>query len=274
MTARILDVTPDEYHALTNSFRVSMAKVLIEKSPMHAKAAIAKRDTKEMDFGSIAHRLVLGKGKDYEVLNFKDWRTDASKAARDRVRKEGKVPVLPDMFERANCVAEAIRADLADREIYFNGASELAVEWSETTPHGEVVCRAMFDHAWLFTGTILDLKITGDAAPASVERTAENLGYAIQAAAYSRALAALRPHLAGRVRFLFAFCESDEPYAINVCEPDGVFLELGERRWMNAVTTWAKCNAENHWPGYGRAINTIFPPPWALAREGYTTDER
>jgi hypothetical protein len=43
---------------------------------------------------------------------------------------------------------------------------------------------------------------------------------------------------------------------------------------MRAVRTWAKCIKDNHWPGYGTAVNPLTTPSWALAREDYTADER
>ncbi len=273
MTARVLDVTPDAYHALPG-LSSSVAKVLIARSPAHAKAAHGKPPSKILDRGSVIHRLVLGKGKDYDVIQHSDWRTNAAKAARDAARANGLVPVLAHEFEDYCMAAESIRVQLADRGIVFDGTSELALAWDEPSEHGPVACRGMLDHAWIDRGVIFDLKITENAAPDAVERTSENLGYAIQWAAYTRALAALRPDLAGRIQFYFAFCEPDEPYAINVCQPDGVFRELGERRWLRAVNTWGKCMADDRWPAYGSNTNYINPPIWALQREGYTADER
>src|SRR5678815_517892 len=75
---------------------------------------------------------------------------------------------------------------------------------------------------------IYELKMVGDAHPERCMRTAENLGYAIAAAAYPRALAALYPRLAGRITHQFLFCETKRPYAI--WDPErlsGVFRELG-----------------------------------------------
>jgi len=273
VTARILNVSPDAYHELPH-FSSSTAKVLLAKSALHAKAGVGKKPTKLMDRGAVVHRLVLGKGADYEVVNAKDFKTNKAKEDRDKIRAAGKVPVLVDDLEDYHTVAERIRVQLADRNIVLDGQSELAIEWTEHTSYGDVTCKGMLDHCWLDAGLILDLKITEDAAPSSVERTSENLGYAVQCAAYTRALAALDPNLAGRIGFAFAFCEPNEPYAINVSEPDGIFQHLGEQRWLRAVTTWAKCQHDGIWPGYGTSINPLSSPSWALAREGFSTDDR
>lgn len=268
MTARILDIPASDYYAL-DAFSSTRAKVVIGRSPLHAKCAREKDPSDILDRGNVIHRLVLGKGKDYAVIEANDWRTNKAKDERDAARKAGLVPVLADDFESHCLAAESVRLQLTERGIDLDGQSELAVEWDESG----VLCKGMFDHVWLDVGIILDLKITDDASPNRIERTAENLGYAIQAAAYTRALAALRPTLAGRVKFLFAFCEPDEPYVINLCEPDGVFRELGERRWLRAVNTWLECLETGVYPAYGTGTNYLNPPPWALKNEGYSADD-
>lgn len=273
MTARILTVSPDEYHALPG-FSATIAKELVSKSPAHAKAMTGKKPSRTMDRGTIIHRLVLGKGKEYQVIQHANWMTKDAKAQRDAARDQGLVPVLAHDFEDYCIAAESIRIQLADRNIILDGESEIAIEWTEQTIHGPVICKGMLDHCWPDTGLILDLKITENAAPSAVEKTAENLGYAIQWAAYTRAVAALDPGLAGHVGFGFAFCEPDDPWAVNLSEPDGVFQQLGTQRWIRAVTTWAKCVKDDRWPSYGTTVNPITSPSWALAREGFTADER
>lgn len=271
--ARILDVGPDEYHQLPG-LSASIATTLITRSPLHAHAehpsygARGKAPTKAMDRGSVCHRLALGVGKEFEVLDFGDYRTKAAQTARDAARARGLVPILREDYDEAAAIAARVVAELGRRGIVFDGRSELALGWTEDTGgDGPVECRGMLDHLRADQRTIIDLKFVASAAPASVERSAESFGYAIQRAAYVRALSALRPELAGRVDFLFVFAEVDEPYAINVCRGDGAFRELGERRWARAVTEWARCVRANHWPSYGEGINQLSVPGWALTRE-------
>ena len=274
MTAQLLRVKPDDYHQRPG-FSASLAKTLIEKSPLHAWSehplygAKGKKPTKEMDFSSVVHAIVLGKGKRFKPLDYDDWRTKDARAARDAARAEKLVPVLVKDLDRALEVAKHVTEQLADRGVVLDGESELGIEWTEQTEHGAVLCRGMFDHVWLDRGRLFDLKITGNASPGAVERNAENLGYAIQEAAYRRALTALDPDLAGRVEFLFGFGEPDEPHALNLCRGDGVFRALGESRWQRALNTWAACVATNTWPSYGRDVNTLSAPAWALYKEEF-----
>lgn len=270
--ASLLTASPDEYHTLPG-LSASTAATLISRSPLHAWqqhpcfGGKGKVPTKAMDRGTVIHRMVLGKGKDYVALPFDDWRTKAAQARRDEVRAEGLVPILEADAEAAKESAAAIVQQLAARGIVLNGASEVAVEWIEESKHGNVACRGMLDHLWLTTGAILDLKVVASAAPQSVERSAESFGYAIQWAAYTRAVAALDPErLAGRVDFVFAFCEHEPPYAVNLCRPDGIFRELGEMRWLRAVGVWGECLAKNYWSSFD-GDNFISAPAWAFNRE-------
>jgi hypothetical protein len=276
VTGRILEgVTPEAYHQ-RDGLSASIATTLITRSPLHAWqqhprfGGRGKAPTRAMDIGTVAHELVLGKGKGFEVLPFDDYRTKAAQSARDAARAAGRTPILAEEFDAAQALAERLRHQLAERGILLDGASEVAFEWTEASESGPVLCRGMADHlrAAGTRATIIDLKFCESAAPPSVERSAENFGYAIQAAAYTRALAAWRPALAGRVEFLFVFAEKEPPHAVNVCAPSGAFREIGERRWLRAVETWGRCLKAQHWPSYGDTVNQLHPPAWALAREG------
>jgi hypothetical protein len=266
--AEILTGSVDAYHARPE-FSATTAKTLIAQSPLHAKTdrETPREPSKTMDRGSIIHALVLGKGAAFTVIDAEDWRKKEAQAQRDEARAKGLIPVLVGDFADYTQASAKIRAGLDARGLRLDGHSEIPVRWTEQTAAGPLACRGMLDHVWLDRGRILDLKITADASPGAIERNAEAMGYALQAAAYTRLLAALRPELAGRIEFLFAFAEPDAPHAINVVRPDGMFRELGERRWLRACEWWAACLKTNTWPGYGIGVNTLSAPAWALARE-------
>lgn len=276
--AQLLDCTPDEYHQ-RDGFSSSLATTLLKSSPLHAwtqhplLGAKGKKPTKSMNRGTVGHRLVLGKGKDYEIAldskgkPVRDWRTNDAKDARAKIEAAGKVAVLKEDLDEWSEMAASIIAELEKRGIVLNGRSEQAIEWHEETEHGLVLCRAMLDHVWLDDNTILDLKIVENAAPEKVMRSAEEFGYAVQQHAYRRALETLDPSRQGRAKFLFAFCEPERPFAINLCEPDGMMREIGARRWHRAVNAWGRCLAENKFPAYGEGVNRLSVPQWALSRE-------
>lgn len=270
MTARILDVSPAEYHKLPG-LSASRAISLINDSPYHCKYLIDHGDvkpTKEMDLGSVVHRMVLGKGKDYACLPYDDWRTKAAQQSRKDTRDAGLIPLTHVQHTQCEETAAAVIAAMSEVGIKLSGQSELAVEWFEN----DVQCRNMFDHVNFETGEILEIKTTGDANPARVERRAEEMGYRISAAAYIRSLLAFRPDLAGRISYTFLFVETDPPYAVYPPEPDHLFIETGERDWLRAVSTWRQCTATGRWPGY-QDFKSISRPSYKLRQEGYPANE-
>lgn len=288
--ARVLEVEPDAYHKLPG-FSASLARILISRSPAHAKDAhdrhldddeddeLDETKRKKLERGSILHHMILGKGKRIsvipaDVLGKKGAWNDAARGLRDLARHNGMVPVKETDHEALTAVATIIRGKIADAGFDLFGQSEFAVEWHEPSKYGPVRCRSMMDHVAITAGrfaTIYEVKIVDDAEPERCMRTAENLGYAIAAAAYPRALNAVDPMLQGRIRMRFLFCEARRPYAIWCPEPSGEFREIGERRWLRAVEQWGRGLATGDWPAY--LTPEIAPPGWALAREGYPTNE-
>lgn len=264
------DLSPDAYHNLPG-LSSSIANVLINQSPAHAyhmhptMGGNRRPATKDMDKGTMIHTLLLGKGKTISAIAVDDWRTKVAKELRDEAWAKGQIPVRYCDYAEAIIATDIIRKNLRERDgIEFNGQSELAAFWNELAPKGVVACRGQLDHVWIRDNSadILDLKKCADASKGAIERSAERYGYAMQSAAYRRAVSIIRPDLAGRIRFRFAFVELEPPYAHNVVEPDGVFSEIGEQRWFNAVNKWAECLATNNWPAY--ADKFISAPAWAL----------
>lgn len=282
VTAKLLDCTPDEYHRRPGLSQ-SIAHTLLTRSPKHAwqqhpllGGGAKHKDTKSMDRGSIIHRMVLGKGKEFRSLDYDDYRTKKAQEARDEARDAGLIPVLEHEHADATKVANNILVELDDAGVglFADGCStEQAIEWTENG----VLCRGMMD-AYLGNmlgnlhagARILDLKIVHDASPYHIERSAETYGYAMQAAAYTRAVELLHPELPGRVTFGFIFCEPDPPYAVRVVEPDGMFRQIGKLRWERAVKIWGECERSGVWPGY--PATRIGVPKWALNKEELDID--
>lgn len=275
--ARILDVSEEEYHrdpCEVPSLSSSIAKILVQKSPLHAHAAHPRlggrprRPTKALDRGSLIHLLVLGEGGAVEIVDADSWRSKAAKEAREAARARGALPVLERDYEAAVAAAETISARLAGRGISFDGGqTELSVAWTEEATHGPVQCRGRFDWVDLDAGLIRDLKSARSADPEKVARSVVDYGYHIQRAAYVRAASALRPELTGRVRFELVFAEHERPHDVLVCRLAGVLRELGERKWGEAVERWSWCVSADRWPGRNEETIYLQAPPWVLREE-------
>lgn len=299
--ARVLEVDPDAYLKLP-LFSASIARRIVQQSALHAFDAwerkleddaedLTDEQVKTRERGSLYHHMVLGKGKRIVVIPREalakngSYGTDESKAMRDAARAAGNIPVKQPDVEMHDKVANAIKASIRRAGHELDGVSEFAVEWSEMTPNGEVRCKGMMDHVRIWGldcarlavtpgADIFDLKIVDDASPDKCERSAAYLGLAIQAAAYTRALAALHPRLAGRTEFRFLFCEARRPYDLWDPRAGGHFLQIGEQQWLRAVRAWAAGHAGKGWPGHRHKNRTeIEPTVWLQQQEGLTRDE-
>lgn len=273
----IFGMQADVYHrdfCPEPSLTQSTAHTLVTRSPMHAwlqhprYGASRRATTKELDRGTLVHCILLNAGRDIVHVTADDWRTKAAREARDNARAEGKLAVLQRELDRAQEAARHIEHQLVDFGLRLDGQSEVAAVWKEPADDGtEVWCRAMLDH-WLESrAVVIDLKTTADAHPLACARSMVSFGYDIQAHAYTRAVEAALPQLAGRVRFIDVFCEVEPPYMVTPVIPAGSMRELGERRWRRAVNAWAECQRNDRWPGYTEDVVSIEAPQWALNQE-------
>src|SRR5258706_418444 len=92
----IYDLPEDDYFARTNALSASGAKLLLPPScPAKFRWALDHPVHKDVfDFGSAAHKMVLGAGPVLEVIDVADWRTNKAKDAREYARMNGCVPIL------------------------------------------------------------------------------------------------------------------------------------------------------------------------------------
>lgn len=276
MTARILDVSENDYFAdpcAVPSLSQSIAHRLVSESPLHAWLAHPRlgnqrgESTKALDDGTIMHKLLLGKGAAIEIIDAPDFRTKAAQSARDAAVECMKTPVLRHKYSALVEAADQLRDKCGVLGYEFGGESEVAIEWEADGAAGPVLCRSRLDHVFIDRGVIYDVKKTRSANPKYLRRNFYELGYDIQHAAYTRALAALRPDLVGRVDFVFLFLEIEPPYSVVPARPDGAFREIGAARWSRAVDIWQRCLKKGFWPGYCDRAVTLEAPPWVAIEE-------
>jgi hypothetical protein len=276
MSARILDVTAAQYHAdpcERPSLSSSVAHTIVSRSALHAWSDHPRfgnhrpAATDAMSDGSIIHAMLLGSGPQLDVIEADNFRTKAAQELRDAAIEAGRLPVLARRYAELQLTVNALHVNLLEFGIDLqDGASEVPIEF-ET---GGVLCRSMLDNLNHARGRIVDLKTITSADPRTCSRHAVDYGYDIQRAAYVQALEALKPELAGRVDFIFAFCEIEPPYAVVPLRASGQLRALGDSRWGRAVDTWKRCLETDVWPGYLTTVGELEPPPWAIIDEGGT----
>ena len=260
------------------SLTQSVAKILLDQSPLHAWHAhprlnpdYQRDDDRKFDVGNIAHKLMLGRGKNIEVLDYNDWRTAASKDAREDAAKAGKLAVLGKHYALAERMVKAARDQLELRNLghlFRDGSGEVVTVWDE----GDIWLRQMID--WLTPDrlTFADFKTTDmNAAPHQIPRMMVNAGWPIQAAMGERGLNAIDPKNAGRRKFYFVVQETEKPYCLNVVEITEGVMTMGRKQLDMAVAIWRHCMGANRWPGYPAEIVRPEYPGWhesqVLARE-------
>jgi hypothetical protein len=288
------DMSCDDYFAdpcPQPSLSNSGIGILLNQSPLHFAAQHprlnggidAKRASARMHRGSVVHRLALGAGKDYIIIEADSYRTKEAKAARDEAEAAGKAPILVDVFEQAQEQAKVVRQHLDDLLLGEEFLPEVVLAWQIETPHGLIWCRGMID-AWCpALMKAVDLKSTADASPTAATRRMVNGGYDTQDAWYSRGLGHVIGE-PGRVSFATLFCESDPPFASHAVAIDEAWRSSSWDLCEEAAEIFARCLEAGEWPGYPRTIQHLSPPDWLIsqrmfrsfARDGHdftTTDE-
>jgi hypothetical protein len=216
--------------------------------------------------GNVVHRIALGKGDDYVVGEFKDYRTDASKTWRAEVEESGKTPILekemPDVLRQA----DLMRAHLDELFMGCEWLPEVACLWVEQTPFGDVQCRALVD-AWcpeLSHG--VDLKTTTDASRANVLKQMERMGYDVQNSWYRRGLERSNDLAPGSAQFSTLFGENKPPYGSQSFALTDMWRTSAWDECQLALRTFAQCQAADRFPGYQRTSVLLSPPPWLITR--------
>jgi hypothetical protein len=267
------NVPADAYHrdpAPEPSLSASMAKLLLEHSPMHAwhahprlNPAAEERHADNLDLGELAHSLILEGEARVVVVDADDWRAKAAREQKTEARLAGKVPVLAKQWERVRGLVRAFERQAGD--LLGVGSSEVTALWREE----RCWCRSRID---FLRGdrAIIDLKTTaGSAHPDKAAKRIFEHGYDIQAAFYSRGV----ERLTGRPppRFIFAFLEVDPPHALCLIEVSPASLAMAMRKVEHAIRLWSDCLRTNRWPGYTPDIWQAETPAFVenrwLARE-------
>jgi hypothetical protein len=273
-----LEMSAAQYHAdpcPEPSLSQSIAKILLARSPAHAWTAhprlnpnyVLDAEGYEADriIGEVAHKLMLGRGRDVAQMSVTNFRTKAAQEERDAAFDAGVIPVLPHHYERASAMVEAGRSQLKAMGLDIAmeaGEHEAVMCWQEN----KVWFRSMLD--CMFGGSVLDYKTTGlSIAPHVIDRKMFTDGVHIQAAFHERGLDVLDPGGAGKRQHTFIFQENEPPYPLIAIPLSEEWMTHGRRAVARAIGAWRHCLTTRQWPMY--PIDTPCPPfpSWGAARE-------
>lgn len=264
----IPDLDDADYHGHKTSLSASGAKLLAPPTccPAKYRWRLDNREFKDSyDFGHVAHRLILGKGQDIEVLPYDSFQPKAPREARDDARAAGRSPILAKDHAKAVTLAGAVRGHDIAGPLFADGEAELSLFWPDPRVDG-VTRRARLD--WLTPAApgrrrfIVDLKTARSSEPDAFGRAAADYGYAISAAQYVDG--AIACGLADDPAYLLVVVEKDEPHVVSVFQVDDDLLQLGRALLREATRVYAECTATDTWPGYLRDVAPLELPGYYI----------
>jgi hypothetical protein len=250
----------------------SIAKILLEQSPRHARFAHprlnpdyeVKIPSREMLIGSGCHYLLFGQGSPICAIDAENYQTKAAKQDKKDALDEGLIPLLTKEVELA-------------KTIVFEGKMQLAEalpDWEESHGDAEIMVAAQLgESCWLRClidwwddnrEIVVDYKTTSaSAAPHAFSKQISRMKYDFQDAFYQRTIAEAFPDLAGRLKFYLAVQEITPPFALSVQEISEADRTVASRQADAMIGLWEDCIESDSWPGYSAdGVCRIELPPW------------
>jgi len=245
--------------------------------------------TAGMDFGTVAHALLLNAGR-YSVVDMNSWRSDAAKEKAREVRSLGATPILRKDFERCRAMTDKLIADLKlqpddARDVLpnflddrFGGISEVVAAWRDNG----VWLRARADR-WIKPakmkfaphGLIVDYKTTGElAAPDTWKRKLYSFAADFQSVLYPEGFVAAQVQGGTSAEFklprlVMVVQEDEAPWEWSTFELSDVAKEHTRGKIANALAQHVTAMKTGVWPGYSRRINYVDPPAWEVNAEAH-----
>lgn len=261
------DISDLDYHA-DPALSSTGAKALIECPAIYREQIDNPPIKDAFDFGHVAHRLLLGKGSEVAVYPADCLgangavSTTAAKDFAKTAREQGKVPIKPDDYAKAELMAQRVREHAEIGPIFATGAAEHSA-WS-TDPETGVTLRCRPD--WLTETTdgrpvIADLKTTaGDTHEWALSKVIHDRGYHQSAAFYLDVLAACGVTDA---TFVLVFVSKEPPHQVRAVTLPPAALDRGRELNRRAIDLFAACTETGDWTCTHPAYAVIDLPRYA-----------
>lgn len=255
------------------SLSQSIAKVLIEQSAKHAAVehprlvvdaegddvvdAEGEKYVKAQAIGNAAHKLILERGKEIEIIDRPDFKSKDARDLRDAATAAGRVPILKKHMASVERMVGAAWTQIKrheDCDALQNGSGEVMIAWQEDG----IWFRSLIDWLTYDLLTVDDYKSTALCiAPHRLGYVAEAAGWHIQMAFIERGLNVLDPERAGRRRFRNVAQENYAPFALSIMHHNEHWLTMGRKKVDAAVMLWKQAIQSGNWNGY--PLRSIIP---------------
>lgn len=251
-----LDMDENVYHGDPvpgGSLSSTGARRLLEKPPAvfaHERAN-GRRVTRAMDFGRMAHAMILGTGPQVHRMVNSDMRfKEAQQEYADAVAR-GLTPLKGAEYDQIMAMFKALMAHpTAGALLAVQGSvPEASMFWRD--PETGVMCRGRLDELPPPGDRRLilpDYKTAEDLSDDKIARAIDTYGYHQQSEWYRAG--AIRLGLHDDPGFVFVMQEKTAPYLVRVIEIAGATAKIGRRKNRDALRLYARCEKNGEWPGY------------------------
>lgn len=263
------------YHSDTDSLSSSGARTLTNLTPAEFLQDQLKqrKPKKAYDEGHLCHKMVLGKGGEFAVLdpNVHGRKADGSISDRPTAtakwreadayaRERGKTPVTRDQMDTAQRMAGKVFDHRLASKLLQSGSAELSGWWHDPATGVRLRFRPDFLPDGPGRPIIVDVKTSQSANPRRFAKSCADFGYHQQGAFYIDGLAACTG--VEDAAFAFIVVQKDEPWLVSVCQLEPEDIARGRAQNRKAIELYAACRESGEWPGYD-ALYTIGLPGWA-----------
>lgn len=209
------------------------------------------------DFGTAAHRVVLGVGPELVLVDELLWNTDETKATVAKIHAAGNIPLKRKDLDRVHDMATELQQypQAADLLAPGAGVAEQTLLWQTDG----IWCRALLDY--LRDDGIVDYKSARSAHPDAIQKAVQDHGYHQQDDWYRLGAVELGL-IPDTAPFTFIFQEKEAPYLVTVIELDEGWRRIARMRNARALYLYESCRTWNHWPPYATDTVLISPPAW------------
>jgi hypothetical protein len=260
------DIDEELYHRDPSSLSHSGAKTLLKAPALFRWEQKHPVYKKVFDFGTAAHKKVLGVGAEIRVIpsdilasNGATSTTEA-KAFIAKARAEGAVALKAGEAKQIDNMANELANHSLAMELFAEGEAEVSAYAPD--PETGIIRRCRFD--WLAPTIAVDYKTAESADPAWFRRKAAEFGYHQQHPWYLD-LAADLGHPAEA--FVFIVQMKNPPYLVTAVELVHSAVARGRDLNRRALDLYRECVDTDTWPGFVPATEfaRVDIPSWAYS---------